>query len=300
METANTAANPTPRITDAAPTDATDARHERYREVLTTLESGIAAVVTGDGFARYLACMARFHAYSPNNIALILAQRPEATRVAGYRAWQALGRQVRRGERGIRIIVPYRTRVEGEGEGQEVTIVSGFGVGTVFDLAQTAGAPLAVPPVLGALHGDATRAAWVRGALIGWLQEQGVTLTRRDTGRAYGYYLPRTREIAVHHDLAGLRELKTLVHEAAHFAADHAGGVRREDAETVAESVAYVTLAHFGLDTSGYSFGYVANWARDMAVFRRNLTAIQQTAHMLIDTIAGERDEAPAAAARAA
>jgi len=299
METANTV--PTPCAPNATPTDATDARHERYREVLATLESGIAAIVTGDGFARYLQCMARFHAYSPNNIALILAQRPEATRVAGYRAWQAWGRQVCRGERGIRIIVPYCTRVEGEHEAeQDMTIISGFGVGAVFDLAQTAGTPLAVPPVLGALHGDATRAAWVRGALIGWLQEQGLTLTRRDTGGAYGYYLPRTREIAVHHDLAGLRELKTLVHEAAHFAADHAGGVGREDAETVAESVAYVTLAHFGLDTSGYSFSYVADWARDMGVFRRNLAAIQHTAHTLIGAIEGEASDVGAAEARAA
>ncbi len=298
METANTV--PTPCPPNAAPTEATKARHERYRELLATLESGIAAIVTGDGFARYLQCMAHFHAYSPNNIALILAQLPEATRVAGYRAWQAVGRQVRRGERGIRIIVPYRTHVEGEEAGQEIAIISGFGVGTVFDLAQTAGTPLAVPPVLGALHGDATRAAWVRGALIGWLQEHGVTLVRQDTGRAYGYYLPRLREIAVHHDLAGLRDLKTLAHEAAHFAADHAGGVRREDAETVAESAAYVTLAHFGLDTSGYSFGYVADWARDMGVFRRNRAAIQQTAHTLIGAIEGEASDVGAAEARAA
>ncbi len=212
-----------------------------------------------------------------------------------------MGRQVRKGERGIRIIVPYRTRVEGEHEAeQDMTIISGFGVGAVFDVAQTAGEPLAVPPVLGALHGDATRAAWVRGALIGWLQEHGVTLVRQDTGRAYGYYLPRLREIAVHHDLAGLRELKTLVHEAAHFAADHADGVRREDAETVAESAAYVTLAHFGLDTSGYSFGYVADWARDMGVFRRNLAAIQHTAHTLVSAIEGEASDIGAAEARAA
>ena len=83
--------------TNTTPTDATETRQERYREVLATLESGIADIVTGDGFARYLHCMARFHAYSLNNIALIYAQRPDATRVAGYRAWRALGRQVRRG-----------------------------------------------------------------------------------------------------------------------------------------------------------------------------------------------------------
>ncbi len=109
----------------------------------------------------------------------------------------------------------------------------------------------------------------------------------KETGRANGYYLPRTREIAIHRDLTGVRALKTLVHEAAHFAADHAGGVRWEDAETVAEGAAYTVLAHFGLDTSGYSFGYVAEWARDLAVVRRNLAAIQQVAHRLIVAIEG-------------
>jgi len=229
-----------------------------------------------------------------------MLQRPDATRVAGFQTWRSMGRQVRCGERGIRIIVPHRTRVEPEEAGQEVVVISSFGVGTVFDMAQTTGEALAAPPLLGALHGDATRAAWVRGELIGWLGGQGVTLTRRDTGRANGYYLPRTREIGVHHDLAGLRELKTLMHEAAHFAADHVGGMRWEDAETVAESAAYVTLAHFGLDTSGYSFGYVAGWARDMAVFRHNLAAIQQTAHTLILAIAGEEGVGGAVEPRAA
>jgi len=141
--TTNTTSTPHP--TDDAPTDATEARRERYREVLATLERGIADVVTGDGFAHYLRCMARFHAYSPNNIVLILAQNPDATRVAGYRAWQALGRQVRRGEWGIRIIVLHRNCVEPEEEGQEMVVISGFGVGTVFDLAQTTGEPLAAP-----------------------------------------------------------------------------------------------------------------------------------------------------------
>jgi len=159
---------------------------------------------------------------------------------------------------------------------------------------------LPVPPIHGALVGDATMTDVIRTELLAWLRSQGATVTRTDTGRANGYYLPRTREIAVHRDLVGLREVKTLVHEAAHFAADHAGGVRREDAETVAESAAYVTLAHFGLDTSGYSFGYVGEWARDMGVFRRNLAAIQGAAHTLIVAITGEDDGAGAVEAREA
>jgi hypothetical protein len=136
----------------------------------------------------------------------------------------------------------------------------------------------------------------VREELTRWLHGQGVTLVRKETGRANGYYLPRAREIAIHRDLTGLRELKTLVHEAAHCAADHCGGVRWEDAETVAEGAAYAVLSHFNLDTSGYSFGYVAHWARDMAVVRRNLAAIHAVAHRLIVAIE-EGDDAPGAGA---
>jgi len=229
---------------------------EKMRDALATLEQGIAAVLDGDGFARYLAALARFHMYSPNNVALIHAQCPAATRVAGYRAWQALGRQVKKGERGIRIVVPHRARIApAEDDGQEQESVTGWGIGYVWDVAQTDGEPLAVPPIYSALTGDATVAAMVREELTGWLRREGVTLVWKETGRANGYYLPQTREIAIHHDLTGVPELKTLVHEAAHFAADHCGGVRWEDAETVAEGAAYTVLAHFDLDTSGYSFG---------------------------------------------
>ena len=264
-------------------------RDGKMREVLTTLERGIAAVLDGDGFARYLAALARFHSYSPNNVALIHTQSPAATRVAGYRAWQMLGRQVKKGERGIRIVVPYRARVEaeeGSTSGQE--IITGWGIGFVWDIDQTIGEPLAAPPIHGALHGDVTMAAVVWEELTQWLRTQGVTLVREETGRANGYYLPRTREIAIHRDLTGLPELKTLVHEAAHFAADHCDGVKWEDAETVAEGAAYTVLSHFDLDTSGYSFGYVAHWARDIAVVRRNLAAIQAVAHRLIVAIEGD------------
>jgi len=263
-------------------------RDGKMRDALAILERGIAAILDGDDFARYLATLARFHMYSPNNVAMIQAQRSAATRVAGYRAWQALGRRVKKGECGIRIVVPHRARIApAQDDGQEQEIVTGWGIGYVWDVAQTDGEPLAVPPISSALTGDATVAEMVREELTGWLRREGVTLVQRDTGRANGYYLPRTREIAIHRDLTGVRALKTLVHEAAHFAADHAGGVRWEDAETVAEGAAYTVLSHFGLDTSGYSFGYVADWARDLAVVRRNLAAIQQTAHRLIVAIEG-------------
>jgi len=289
MTTGSPHRTPTPRhMTASSGSDDAGRRDGKMRDALAILERGIAAILDGDDFARYLALLARFHMYSPNNVALIQAQRSAATRVAGYRAWQALGRQVKKGECGIRIVVPHRARiVPVEDDRQEQEIVTGWGIGYVWDVDQTVGEPLAAPPIHGALTGDATVADMVREELTQWLRAQGVTLVWKNTGRANGYYLSRTREIAIHRDLTGLREVKTLVHEAAHFAADHAGDVRWEDAETVAEGAAYTVLAHFGLDTSGYSFGYVADWARDLAVVRRNLAAIQQTAHRLIVAIEG-------------
>jgi antirestriction protein ArdC len=280
------------RTAVSAPGGIAAGRDTRLREALTTLEQGIPAILDSDSFARYLSVLARFHMYSLNNVTLIHALRPDATRVAGYRAWQTLGRQVRKGEQGIRIVVPYRTRIEPE-EGQPVAVENGFGVRTVFDVSQTEGDPLVAPPVHGALTGNATVAEIVREELIAWLWRERVSVVRKGTGRANGYYLPNARVVAIHRDLTGIRALKTLVHEAAHFAADHRVGVKWEDAETVAEGAAYTVLSHFGLDTSGYSFGYVAHWARDMAVVRRNLAAIQGVAHALIIAIEGssEADE---------
>ncbi len=289
MTTGSPHQTPTPhRMAASASDHDAGGRDEKMRDALAMLERGIAATLDGDAFARYLATLARFHMYSPNNVAMIHAQRRDATHVAGYRAWRALGRQVKKGERGIRIVVPHRARVAPEEEsGQDVQMITGWGVGFVWDVDQTVGEPLAAPPIHGALAGDATVAEVVREELTGWLRREGVTLLWKNTGRANGYYLPRTREIAIHRDLTGVRALKTLVHEAAHFAADHCGGVRWEDAETVAEGSAYTVLSHFGLDTSGYSFGYVAEWARDLAVVQRNLAAIQQVAHRLIVAIEG-------------
>jgi N-terminal domain of anti-restriction factor ArdC len=120
--------------------------HERTQEALKTLEDGIDAILTGDSFADYLRTMARFHSYSASNIALIRWQAPEASRVAGYRKWLELGRQVKKGEKGIKILVPHKHKIADEDGEEERFIVSSFGVGSVFDVSQTEGPPLPQPP----------------------------------------------------------------------------------------------------------------------------------------------------------
>jgi antirestriction protein ArdC len=221
-------------------------------------------------------------------------------RVAGYRAWQALGRQVKKGETGIRIFVPFRRRVpvpaavdEGEGdeaETQRVLLgaVTGFGVGTVFDVTQTEGEPLPVPPTVQDLDGTSEVGTAVDRRLARFLLDEGLRLTKEDTGRANGFYRPGDRLIAISDRLTGDQQTKTLTHEAAHYLADHRGAIPREDAETVAESATFVVLSHFGMDTGAYSFPYVATWAQDKQVLKRNLGEIQQVASQLITAIGSQ------------
>lgn len=288
-----------------------DAGQERLAGLVATLEQGIERILGSEGFAAYLRVMARFPTYSATNAALILVQRPEATRVAGYRAWQALDRQVRKGERGIKIFVPYRRRAlvahettedgedehtHGQPQGPGMERVSGFGVGTVFDVAQTEGEPLPASPTIQELDGTSEIGEAIDRRLSRFLLDEGLRLTTEDTGRARGYYAPEGRLIALSDRLTGDQQAKTLTHEAAHYLADHRGRIDRDDAETVAESSAFVVLAHFGIDTGGYTFPYVATWAKDKAVLRRNLAEVQQVASRLIGAIEGtpvEGEETP-------
>ncbi len=270
-------------------------RQEKLSEAMSLLERGIEGILDSEGFANYLRTMARFHTYSFNNVALIVALRPEATRVAGYKAWQALGRQVQKGEKGLIVFVPHRKRVResldkdqqaqqpaGEQDTQATHLNTGFGLGRVFDIAQTEGDPLPEPPAAQVLNGESETGTRIDRQLSRFLIEGGVRLSSEDTGRANGYYRPEDRLIAVSNQLSGDQRTKTLVHEAAHYLADHRGAVTREDAETVAESSAFVVLAHYGIDAGSYSFPYVARWAKDKAVLRRNLAEVQGVAAGLI------------------
>jgi len=141
----------------ATPQEAQERAQEKVREALTLLEQGIGSILDGESFARYLRCLSRFHQYSVSNVGLILMQRPEAAKVAGYKAWQTLGRQVRKGEKGIAILVPFVSRVRegeagetarnpqnpqnpaesaagGQGEGDTIRVVSRFGVGATCSI----------------------------------------------------------------------------------------------------------------------------------------------------------------------
>jgi len=273
---------------------------DRRAELLATLEQGVEDLVTAEGFQAYLRMQARFHPYSFGNVLLIAAQRSDATLVNSYRRWQSLGRQVRKGEQGIRIFVPYRRTASDPETGEPIDRVTGFGLGTVFDVTQTDGAPLPTPPPISEDTSSHGVARAVNRRLSQWLIDEGLLLESKEfPGNASGFYNPTKRQIVIRRsvgcdedgqeyqlvDPLNVQKTKTLVHEAAHYVADHRGGIDRRDAETVAEGAAFVVMAHHGLDTAGYSFPYLATWAQDTAVLKRNLTAIQQSAATLIGAI---------------
>ncbi len=119
--------------------------------------------------------------------------------------------------------------------------------------------------------------------LLRFLDERQVKIVRDHEGTQRGYWHAEKREIGLRADLSGVRELKTLAHEAAHMLADHRrDGVEMADAETVAESVAFVLLDHYGIDTSAYSVPYIAGWARDPAVVQRNLDTVRSLSHVML------------------
>jgi antirestriction protein ArdC len=261
---------------------------DRHRELLDRLEAQVSAIQDSDTFRQWLSIQAKFHRYSWGNVGVILSQRPDATRVAGYRTWQALGRQVRRGEQAIKIFVPMTRKAENTEAGEEERKLF-FGIGHVFDIGQTDGPPLAQVEVP-VLEGDEGGVLYTQ--LEQLAGEEGVTVTRRgDLGpgmrETMGYYRPgEPPAITVRH-ASQLQMTKTLAHELGHhFTGLHETYDEHRDAhETVAESVAYVVLAHFGLDSGARSFPYVATWAKDTTTLRSVLGTIQGVAAAIIDRI---------------
>ena len=194
-------------------------REERTKALLQQLEAGVQAIQTGADFKRYLTTAAKFHSYSANNVLLILTQKSNATRVAGYKTWQALGRQVRKGERAIYIFAPrpYLVPAENEEGDEEARQVLAFRSVPVWDISQTDGEPL---PTMEAptLTGDVGE--YTYQALVLFATREGLIVTNHDpntdgndTRSAYhGYYSPGRKLIFVKR-AAPAQMLKTLIHE---------------------------------------------------------------------------------------
>lgn len=241
------------------------AQNDKLVEVHEQLTAAIDELVSGEDWTRFLEASRRLRTYSPNNVLLIVAQRPTATAVAGYRTWQALGHQVRRGEKGIAILAPVVRRGRPDEDDTEpaevVRTLLGFRVVYVFDIAQCDGPPLPdLQPAL--LTGDAPAALW--DLLVAQVEAAGFTVERGPCPGANGRTSFGSRSVLVRDDVEPAQAAKTLAHELAHVllhdGTEYAKGCRGR-AEVEAESVAHLILTTAGVDTGAYSFPYVAAWS---------------------------------------
>jgi antirestriction protein ArdC len=272
---------------------------DRLRALHAQLETAFADLVSGDDWARMLAVAARFHHYSPANVMLILTQSPDASRVAGYRTWQSLGRQVRRGERGIAILAPctYRTQNDDDPTDDDAParVLRGFKVAHVFDISQTDGDP--VPDIRPALlDGAAPAGLW--DALAAQVTAAGFDLQRADCRPANGRTDYTARSVTVRPDVSDAQAAKTLAHELAHVllhdGAAYALGCRGL-VEVEAESVAYVVASAAGLPTDTYSLPYVAHWSGgNVNAIKATADRVIATAHAIVSAVDNPQTEAEA------
>jgi antirestriction protein ArdC len=277
----------------------------KVRKAVEMLDAGVERILNGEEFKRYLAFAARFHRYSANNSLLILLQRPNATKIAGYKRWQELGRQVRRGEEGMRILAPIFRTVEDEESGEKTRILCSFKVVKVFDVSQTAPIPGAKPlpekPRPAALPRSSSAARVLALSLRRLCKAEGLEL--RESGEeldalypgANGLYSPKKKLILLRETLADDQNAKSLTHELAHHLLHHdahATEAERPTLEVEAEGTAYAVLSYFGVDASSYSFAYVAHWAEQKEVVKAVLSNIQKTSHAIIEAVEDGRQQA--------
>jgi hypothetical protein len=255
---------------------------------LKTLESKVSEIQDSDTFRQYLDYQARFHQYSFNNVLLIMAQYPEASRVAGYRSWQQMNRFVRKGEKSIRILAPMKRKFTDEETGEDGYRVSGFRAVSVFAQEQTEGEDLpTIPvPVL-----DSEAGGELYGRMNDLAGSEGLSVSRTDPmldlrPSVMGFLDRPTKRIVVRDGVSQLQATKTLAHEIGHFYANHEQS--GPATETEAEGVAYVVLRRFGLDSGERSFPYISTWAQDKNVLRAALGQIQRVSGIMIDKLTGE------------
>ena len=268
---------------------------ERLKEITDRLEQGVTDLFESDRYKEYLRVMSRFHRYSFNNTLLIAMQCPGATRLAGFQSWKKVGRHVKKGEKGIKVIAPtpFKKTVEEDGE-EKVVAVPRYKVVSTYDISQTEGKPL--PSIATPLTGNMERYDDFMAALA---QVSPVPIGFGDiSGSAHGYYDLKEKRIAVREGMSEQQTLKTLIHEVSHAKLhdfdikappDERPDIDRQTMECQAEAVAFVCCERFGLDTSGYSFGYIAGWSsdRELKELRSSLEIIRNTAAEIIDSVEG-------------
>lgn len=282
---------------------------DKVSEAVKSIQEGVRQVFTSDKFMDFLKFMARFHHYSHRNMVLIYSQKPDATYVAGFKAWKNMGYSVMKGEKGIGIFAPMLIKEKHEQVrknefGNIVLDDNGnpelekseskhlhFRLVNVFDISQTNAEP---PTLVHELKGEDAKADCIIEAIkevspfricfANETTDEFLTVKRN----VKGYCNHATEQIVVRDDMSGIQTAKTLLHEYAHsvFHSGENDDYTHDRKEMEAESTAYILATYFGLDTSEYSMPYIASWTNEKTEVLENvLNNIQGKAHGLIDVL---------------
>lgn len=290
---------------------------QKVQELTDKLERGLTELFSSDSYKNYLSTMSKFHNYSFNNTLLIAMQKPEASLVAGYKAWQKnFDRHVNKGEKAIRILAPapYKIKEErdkidpvtqeimldrdGNPQKEEVEItIPSFRAVSVFDVSQTDGKPipqLEAKELLSDVEGYQDMIHAVEAVSPVPIEMEEIA------GESKGYFDREARRIAVQENMSESQTLKTMIHEVAHsmlhnkeMEQDEQARKDRNTKEVEAESIAYTVCQHFGVDTSENSFGYIAGWSsgRDTKELKSSMDTIRRAASELITGIEEQLEE---------
>lgn len=261
---------------------------QKRADAMQLLERGVSELLDSENWVKYLKFQRGFCDYSATNALLIYMQFPTATRVAGFNTWLKKGRSVRKGEKGITILAPMpytKVKTDDEGNEEQFSGIS-FKCVSVFDITQTDGDP--IPTVTQPLLGD-DNGLFDRMASFATRLNIPVSLESLECNGYCRFLNNKPIKIAIDSNLSRLHQAKTLVHELSHalLHGELDYSKHRPECELEAESTAFVVLDYFGIDSSAYSFGYLASWQGDKAKIqlKKSCDAIHKAASQIIEAI---------------
>ena len=280
---------------------------EKIKAALNRIEDSLAAINTDEDWLKFLSFQAQFYNYSFGNAMLIFSQNPNATYVKGYKAWNQLGRYVKKGSKGLAILAPCIRKVEvfkepenknmyhdEEAEKETRKVVSGFRIAYVYDIADTDGDDSMLPVLVTGLAGNSEQEKEIYERLLGVISKEHCVQEVSGTASKGSFNL-ETKVISIREDLEYLQKIKTLLHEYAHlldFQMHPEDDISRNRRELIAESVAFIVSLRLGLDTSRYSMSYIKSWLKDKEELKIIADSVQKIAYTIITELAESSDSA--------
>ena len=280
---------------------------EKIKAALERIEDSLQAINTDEDWLRFLCFQAQFYNYSFGNAMLIFSQNPNATYVKGYKAWNQLGRYVKKGSKGLAILAPCIRKVEvfkepenknmyhdEEAEKEIRKVVSGFRIAYVYDIADTDGDDRMLPVLVTGLAGNGEQEKEIYERLLNVISKEHCVQEVSGTASKGSFNL-ETEVISIRGDLEYLQKIKTLLHEYAHlldFQMHPEDDISRNRRELIAESVAFIVSLRLGLDTSRYSMSYIKSWLKDKEELKIIADTVQKIAYTVITELAESSDSA--------